>query len=130
MTKPPVCKFCNVSPDRNYLNGEFGFAQWDKHPVNPGHSLVIPHRHIPTYFDAEEGERNGLWDMVNEVKEIIDTKHNPDGYNIGINIGPVSGQSILHLHIHIIPRYQGDMENPQGGVRGVIPGRQKYETNV
>lgn len=126
MNNPVPCKFCDVSPDKNFLNRDVGFAQWDKHPVNPGHALVIPNRHFADYFDATEEERNALWKLVFDVKHIIDDKHGPDGFNVGINVGPVAGQSILHLHIHIIPRYQGDMENPQGGVRGVIPGRQKY----
>ncbi len=126
MTVSPACKFCNVSPEKNFLNGDYGFAQWDKHPVSEGHALVIPQRHFADYFEASEQERNQLWKMVSEVREIIEAKHRPQGYNVGINVGAVAGQSILHLHIHIIPRYQGDMENPQGGVRGVIPDKQKY----
>jgi diadenosine tetraphosphate (Ap4A) HIT family hydrolase len=88
--------------------------------------LIIPNRHFENYFDATDEEKVALWTMVDEGKELIDKLHLPDGYNIGINIGQAAGQTILHLHIHIIPRYVGDVEDPRGGVRGVIPGKQKY----
>lgn len=89
--------------------------------------LVIPYRHFESYFQATNEEKLELWDLVDKAKAVIDKEHNPDGYNIGINIGEYAGQSIMHLHIHIIPRYKGDVENPKGGVRGVIPARQKYQ---
>ena len=89
--------------------------------------LVIPYRHFESYFEATAEEKQELWDLVDQAKAVIDKEHNPDGYNIGINIGQHAGQSIMHLHIHIIPRYKGDVENPKGGVRGVIPARQKYQ---
>lgn len=108
------------------IEGKFGFAAWDRHPASPGHFLVVPYRHVFDYFDISDEEREELWKLVGEGKVMADAKHNPDGYNIGINVGKWAGQSIPHLHIHVIPRYQGDVENPKGGVRGVIPQNKLY----
>ena len=109
------------------IKGELGFVAWDRHPVNKGHFLVIPYRHFADYFDISEAERNELWALVEEGKKVAEEKYSPDGYNIGINVGTWAGQSIHHLHIHIIPRYKGDVENPKGGVRGVVPHKKHYE---
>jgi diadenosine tetraphosphate (Ap4A) HIT family hydrolase len=123
------CKFCNSNPGKFILKGDLGFAAWDSFPVNQGHVLVIPYRHVSEYFDATDSEKQELWSLVDKAKAIIDEKYAPDGYNVGINIGHWAGQSIPHLHIHLMPRYQGDVENPKGGVRGVVPQRQKYDTS-
>jgi len=121
------CRFCNASPNRRILiEGKYGFAALDRHPVNDGHFLVIPYRHFPSYFDISDEECEELWSLVAEGKKLIDEKHSPDGYNIGINVGESAGQSVPHLHIHVIPRYKGDVENPKGGVRGVVPDRKLY----
>ena len=111
------------------IEGKYGFAAWDRHPASPGHFLVIPYRHFSDYFDISDEEREELWNLVAEGKKMADEKHNPDGYNIGINVGHWAGQSIPHLHIHVIPRYKGDVENPKGGVRGVIPQNKLYTLN-
>jgi len=108
------------------IEGKYGFAAWDRHPASEGHFLVMPYRHFSDYFDINDEEREELWRLVAEGKKIADEKHNPDGYNIGINVGKWAGQSIPHLHIHVIPRYKGDVENPKGGVRGVIPQNKLY----
>ncbi len=108
------------------IEGKYGFAAWDRHPASPGHFLVIPYRHFPDYFDINDAEREELWRLVDEGRKMSDEKYNPDGYNIGINVGQWAGQSIPHLHIHVIPRYKGDVENPKGGVRGVIPQNRLY----
>jgi len=108
------------------IESEFGFAARDRHPASNGHFLVIPYRHLASYFDIQVDEREDLWNLVAEGKTIVDQKWNPDGYNIGINAGESAGQSIHHLHIHVIPRYKGDVENPKGGVRGVIPDQKLY----
>lgn len=122
------CIFCQES--NKILNGEMSFRdwylKWDEYPVNPGHLLIIPRRHIQSIFELNLVEFLSLWKVLYHVKQIIYSKYNPDGLNIGINDGVVAGQSIMHLHIHIIPRYDGDVENPRGGVRGVIPGKQNY----
>ena len=128
MTTEAPCKFCNPSQERLLLKGTLGFVSWDRHPVNKGHILVMPYRHFSDYFDITEEERIEMWELVQSAKSIVDEKYNPDGYNIGINVGKWAGQSIPHLHIHLIPRFKGDVENPKGGVRGVIPAKQKYET--
>jgi len=126
MFEQKPCKFCNPSPARTMIKGSLGFAAWDRHPVNPGHFLVLPHRHFSDYFEITDDERIELWSLVSQGKEVVEKKFNPDGYNIGINVGQYAGQSIFHLHIHVIPRYKGDVENPRGGVRAVIPTRQRY----
>ncbi len=126
MTTEQPCKFCSPSGERTLIKGKLGFVAWDRHPVNIGHFLVIPYRHFSDYFDITEEERNELWSLVESGKKIVEKQYQPDGYNIGINVGKWAGQSIGHLHIHIIPRFKGDVENPQGGVRAVIPGRQRY----
>ncbi|MGA9575187.1 MAG: HIT family protein [Lysobacterales bacterium] len=108
------------------IQNDLAFAHYDSYPVNPGHCLVITHRHIAGYFEATAEEKAAIWALVDEMKSIIDKEFKPDGYNVGVNIGETAGQSIPHLHIHMIPRYKGDMENPRGGVRGVIPHKQKY----
>jgi diadenosine tetraphosphate (Ap4A) HIT family hydrolase len=121
------CRFCVTKPGRRLMiESEYGFAAWDRHPASEGHFLVIPYRHFASYFDITDEELVDLWKLVARGKEIVEGKYHPDGYNIGINVGTVAGQSIHHLHIHVIPRYKGDVENPKGGVRGVIPHRKLY----
>ena len=121
------CRFCLSKPGRRIMiEGKYSFAAWDRHPASEGHFLVMPYRHFSDYFDISDEEREELWKLVAEGKKIADEKHNPDGYNIGINVGVWAGQSIPHLHIHVIPRYKGDVENPKGGVRGVIPQNKLY----
>jgi len=118
------CIFCG-NPDR-VIENELAFAHYDSYPVNPGHCLIITHRHVAEYFQATAEEKAAIWALVDEMKIILDEEFKPDGYNVGVNIGKTAGQSVPHLHIHMIPRYKGDMEDPKGGVRGVIPHKQKY----
>ena len=120
------CPFCEVSDSEIVLDNELCFARWDKFPVSDGHALIIPFRHFSNYFDAPQHEKNAIWSLVEDVKHEIRQEHSPDGYNIGVNIGRAAGQTIPHLHVHIIPRYEGDMDDPKGGIRGVIPKKQKY----
>jgi len=118
------CIFCG---DPEFvIENEWAFAHYDSYPVNPGHCLIITRRHVAEYFQATAEEKAAIWSLVDEMKVIIDKEYKPDAYNVGVNIGEAAGQSIPHLHIHMIPRYKGDMENPRGGVRGVIPHKQKY----
>jgi diadenosine tetraphosphate (Ap4A) HIT family hydrolase len=102
------------------------FAFRDKFPVSEGHTLVIPKRKVSDYFELSFREQSACWFLVNLIKADLQNKFNPDGYNIGINVNEAGGQTIPHVHIHIIPRYKGDVENPAGGVRGVIPGKKEY----
>jgi len=120
------CIFCNIEKERIINENEVAFAIYDSFPVSQGHILVIPKKHINNYFEADSQTKDELWKLIDECKEIVDKKFNPAGYNIGINCGEAAGQTVMHLHIHLIPRYKGDIENPRGGVRGVIPDKRIY----
>ncbi len=129
MLKTPLtndCVFCGLPPDRVFLQDESAVAIWDGYPVSPGHALIIPRRHAATWFDATEAEHNALLKLITAAKSIIDERYHPDGYNIGVNSGAAAGQTVFHLHIHVIPRYTGDSVDPRGGVRHVIPDRANY----
>jgi len=102
------------------------FAFRDKFPVSEGHTLVIPKRKVSDYFELGFREQSACWFLVNLIKVDLQNKFNPHGYNIGINVNEAGGQTIPHVHIHIIPRYKGDVEQPAGGVRGVIPSEKEY----
>lgn len=118
------CPFCDWTAC--VLENELAYARYDLHPVNPGHLLLIPKRHYPDFFMSRRKELDDILDLVWKGRALLDELHRPDGYNIGVNCGFVSGQTVPHLHVHLIPRYQGDMEDPTGGVRGVIPHKQRY----
>jgi diadenosine tetraphosphate (Ap4A) HIT family hydrolase len=119
------CLFCK-DPRGVSLQHELAFSARDSYPASPGHTLVIPRRHVASFFDLTTDEVAACMLLIKEEKKRLDKEFNPDGYNIGVNVGPAAGQSVLHVHIHIIPRYNGDVENPQGGVRHVIPKRGHY----
>ena len=102
------------------------FSFFDKYPVNKGHTLVVPKRVVASYFDLSVKEQTACWIMVNKVKDELQKRFNPDGFNVGINVNEDAGQTISHCHIHVIPRYKGDVEQPRGGVRGVIPSKRSY----
>ena len=104
----------------------FAFALLDRFPVSPGHTLVIPRRLVATWFEATSEEQKALLELVTQVKLRLDEERHPDGFNVGINVGEAAGQTVMHLHVHVIPRYCGDMDDPRGGVRGVIPAKQNY----
>lgn len=121
------CPFCNPDATRELIvESATAYAIYDKFPVNQGHALIIPKKHCSSYFDLSFKEQSACTFMLNKVKEILSQRFNPDGFNIGINVGEKAGQTIGHVHIHLIPRYNGDVEDPKGGVRGVIPNKQKY----
>jgi diadenosine tetraphosphate (Ap4A) HIT family hydrolase len=101
-------------------------ALWDAFPVNRGHALIVPRRHVPTWFDASAEERVALMAAFDEARDLIVARFAPDGFNIGINVGGAAGQTVFHLHVHLIPRYDGDVPDPRGGVRWVIPARGNY----
>jgi diadenosine tetraphosphate (Ap4A) HIT family hydrolase len=124
MTDP--CPFCLLEDRPVVLRNELAIAFFDKYPVSPGHLLVIPIRHVASWFDATPEEKRALDDLIARGKDLLDAEHHPDGYNLGVNVGAAAGQTIFHLHVHLIPRFSGDTPNPRGGVRGVIPGRQGY----
>jgi diadenosine tetraphosphate (Ap4A) HIT family hydrolase len=124
---PSTCPFCNPSSDTELiLESALAYSILDKYPVNPGHALIIPKRHVSDYFELSFKEQSSCFFLANEVKKRLQVQFNPDGFNIGINIGEKAGQTVSHVHIHLIPRYPGDVEDPRGGVRGVIPERKLY----
>ena len=118
--------FSKIDKSEWVLSNELAFAIFDAYPVTQGHILVIPHRVVPTWFDASAAEQQAIMNLVDEVKAELDRRFRPDGYNIGINAGAAAGQTVMHLHVHVIPRYEGDMEDPRGGVRHVIPEKGNY----
>jgi len=101
-------------------------AFFDGFPVSPGHTLIIPRRHVASFFDLTDEEVADMLALARQVQTILDNRFHPDGYNLGVNIGLAAGQTVFHVHMHLIPRYAGDVSDPKGGVRGVIPAKQKY----
>jgi len=123
-SKKKGCPFCNWAEP--VLENPLAYAIYDKYPVTDGHMLVVSKRHYPDFFESTGEEIEAIFDLVRKIKTYLDARYRPHGYNVGINCGTSAGQTIMHLHIHVIPRYKGDMDDPTGGVRGVIPARQKY----
>ena len=125
------CLFCNIKESGLAKENNLAYASYDSYPVSKGHCLIIPKRHARDYFDLSNDEIIACNDLIKEIKnEIIKKDSSVKGFNIGSNAGKISGQSILHCHIHLIPRRTGDVENPQGGVRSVIPSKQHYKRKV
>jgi len=121
------CIFCNPKEDEILAENECAQIIKDNSPVSDGHCLVVPKRHIKTLFEATAEENAAFFELIQTSKEIILKQgFTPDGYNIGCNNDVAAGQSVFHLHIHVIPRYLGDVENPKGGIRGVIPKNASY----
>ena len=120
------CPFCCVSNHLIIKENAIPFAVYDGFPVTPGHCLIIPKRHISSFFETTIEEQLSFLDLITKVQQMIKKEHNPDGFNIGVNDGEAAGQTVMHLHIHLIPRYLGDVEDPRGGVRWVIPENAPY----
>ena len=121
------CLFCNTSKKEFVFENDLAFASFDSYPVSKFHSLIIPKKHTENYFDLNNDEILACNDLIIKIKNKIQTEDSSvHGFNIGVNSGKVAGQSILHCHIHLIPRRKGDVENPQGGVRAVISSKQYY----
>lgn len=110
------CPFCDLEDKSLVYESDLVVALRDGFPVSNGHTLIIPRRHVATYFDANAMEKAALWHVVEEVKHALEEEYEPDGYNIGINTGVAAGQTVMHLHVHVIPRYAGDVDDPRGGV--------------
>jgi len=126
------CPLCSkkdlVIEDGIAVENDLAYVLTDSNPVSPGHCLIVTKRHVAEFFDATKEEKLAIFELIDQMKVITDKKLSPDGYNIGVNIGKAGGQSVPHIHIHMMPRYLGDIENPRGGVRGVIPAKQKYNS--
>ncbi|HTN99892.1 MAG TPA: HIT family protein, partial [Microthrixaceae bacterium] len=118
--------FSSIPQSEWIVSNRSAFAIFDRFPVTEGHALVIARREISTWWDASTDEQVDLMGLVAEVKQILDLKHEPDGYNVGFNAGDAAGQTVDHLHIHVIPRRVGDVADPRGGIRHVIPDRGNY----
>ena len=120
------CPFCLPQPDRVAFATAFSKGIWDAFPVTPGHLLVVPHRHVATWAELHPSEQAAMIEGLNQARALLTETFAPDGLNVGFNEGPAAGQTIPHFHIHVIPRRQGDMKDPRGGVRHVIPAKGNY----
>ena len=119
------CIFC--TPNREILaENANGLAFFDSFPVSRGHALVVPKRHVMTIFEMSEVEYTDCFRLVLALRDLLLARYSPHGFNVGANCGEAAGQSVWHAHIHLIPRYKGDVPNPRGGVRGVVPGKASY----
>lgn len=118
------CPFC--TPTQVLLDRPLAYALADRYPVAPGHLLIVVRRHVADFFATTPAEQQALFALLREAREFVDARHAPQGYNIGINVGATAGQTVPHVHVHLIPRYEGDVPDPRGGVRAVIPHRQRY----
>ena len=121
-----TCAFCTLPASRIIARNGSGVVIRDGFPVSPGHILIISNRHLGSFFDLTSDERQDLLMLLDAAKAGIEREFKPQGYNIGINDGPAAGQTVPHLHIHLIPRYQGDRPDPRGGVRWIIPEKADY----
>ena len=126
MSTPIDCPFCPPPTDRVVDENSLAAVLNDAYPVSVGHCLVVPKRHVASWFESTAEERGALLELVDRAKQRLDDRISPDGYNIGINVGRAAGQTVFHLHVHVIPRVVGDVPDPRGGVRGVIPGKSNY----
>lgn len=120
------CPFCQPEAIRVFFQTDLLIGLWDAFPVSPGHALLVLRRHVPAWFDATPAERSALVEGIEVARQAILAKHAPDGFNIGANVGTAAGQTVPHLHVHVIPRYAGDVSDPRGGVRHVIPAKANY----
>jgi diadenosine tetraphosphate (Ap4A) HIT family hydrolase len=121
------CPFCQRLTDGPLVaQNALAAAFLDGYPLNDGHCLIVPRRHEPDFFGLTAEEQAAVWALANEVRRNLQTTRTPDGYNLGLNIGDAAGQTVAHAHVHLIPRYLGDVADPRGGVRWIIPERAPY----
>lgn len=120
------CIFCTFRDERVLGECEYTITFIDTYPATPGHTLVVPKRHFASFFEASEDELLAIGKAIQKAKVILDKEFSPDGYNIGINVGEAAGQSVEHLHVHVMPRYSGDVEDPRGGVRWILKNKASY----
>ncbi|MDP2238603.1 MAG: HIT family protein [Burkholderiales bacterium] len=127
-TPEKKCPFCNIDPEQIIVEHPLAVAKHDGYPLTKGHTLIIPRRHVASFFDCTAEERQAMLELLDDAKAILDKAHAPDGYNIGLNNGAAAGQTVMHVHMHLIPRYAGDKSDPRGGVRWIFPERAQYWT--
>lgn len=118
------CMFCKIT--ETITSNSLAYAIYDKYPIIPGHSLIIPKRHVADFFDTTFEERQAIKELIEECRVILDNTYSPDGYNTWINCGESAGQTVFHAYVGLIPWFKPDMDNPRGGVRGVIPEKRIY----
>jgi diadenosine tetraphosphate (Ap4A) HIT family hydrolase len=104
------------------IDDQWAYVQWEKRPLSPGHVIVVPRRHVADFFDMTHLEQTAVVGLLNRARQLVQARHSPDGYNIGVNVGRAAGQTRMHVHVHLIPRYAGDVANPAGGIRCVLAG--------
>lgn len=121
-----ICPFCQLTTDDVAVENAFHVVIRDRYPVSLGHSLIIPKRHVASLFELTSVEFNALHELLHITRERLDAQYQPEGYNIGVNVGSAAGQTVFHLHVHVIPRYTGDCIDPRGGVRWVLPEKAVY----
>jgi diadenosine tetraphosphate (Ap4A) HIT family hydrolase len=120
------CPFCDYDPSRVVGEADFAIAILDAFPISEGHTLVVPRQHVGCLFELPSAEQEDLWKLVSCVRESLKNRLHPDGFNVGLNDGIAAGQTVGHAHIHVIPRFSGDVTDPRGGVRWVIPTKANY----
>ena len=123
------CPFCRLDSLRIVSTNVHAIAISDGFPVSPGHTLIIPKRHVASIFELTQEEKGGMLELLTRMRQMLLEERNPDGFNIGINDGVAAGQTVMHLHIHLIPRYAGDQPDPRGGVRWIFPEKADYWTS-
>jgi len=126
LSLPKESPFHSIDPKRILIESEHAIAFLDGYPVSKGHTLVVPRKIVTSIFQLDETIRIAIFEFTATVRELLEERYHPDGFNIGINDGPAAGQTISHAHIHIIPRYEGDVPDPRGGVRWVVPEKARY----
>ena len=124
-----TCPFCSLPPSRIVDQNEFGMVIRDGFQISPGHTLIIPKRHVGSFFDLNASEMDAMTWLLKMAKGKLDEEFGPDSYNIGVNDGPAAGQTVPHVHMHLIPRYKGDVQDPRGGVRWLIADKADYWSN-
>lgn len=124
MSEP--CPFCMLPAGRIVMANDLAVAIRDGFPVSRGHTLILPRRHVVSFFAVTETERNAMMALLDATKAGLDAEFRPDGYNLGINDGQAAGQTVPHLHMHLIPRYAGDTADPRGGIRWIFPEKARY----
>jgi diadenosine tetraphosphate (Ap4A) HIT family hydrolase len=121
-----LCPFCSATEKRVIEDADHAYAMLDTYPVSPGHTLIVVRRHVPNVFELGKEELADVVQLIHSARGHIEREHEPAGYNVGVNVGRAAGQTFMHVHFHIIPRYFGDSPDPTGGVRNVIPGKGHY----
>jgi diadenosine tetraphosphate (Ap4A) HIT family hydrolase len=126
VNSPTDCPYCAADSTRIAHSSSSALVLWDAFPVSRAHALVVPRRHVPSWSNLTSDEKSDIIACIDTIRSVIDARYHPDGYNIGCNDGVPAGQTILHFHMHVIPRYRGDAEDPRGGIRWVLPDKADY----